>query len=287
MLSLRRTIKRLDPPVIISFIGRTNILSILACKGIGKRIIISEASDPARQNLGPPWNNLRRFIYNHADVVTANTHSALKTMESYVNKEKLVFLPNPIIFPGKNSNIPKRVLPDTPIILSIGRLHPQKAHNNLLNSFARLPSSLAHWRLWIIGEGEEAESLREQASVLEIADRIDWYGQVSDPFVYYNNTTIFVLVSRYEGMSNALMEAMSCGLPAIVTDSCPGSLELVTHKVSGMVVPFGDIRALAKAIVFLAENPLVCESMGDEARKRVADYELPKAIELWERVIGF
>jgi glycosyltransferase involved in cell wall biosynthesis len=87
-------------------------------------------------------------------------------------------------------------------------------------------------------------------------------------------------------MPNVLLEAMSRGLPVIVTNASPGPLELVEDGVSGLVVPVDDAAALAAAIRRLAHDAHLCRRLGEAARARVAEHELPRALEAWEAAIG-
>jgi glycosyltransferase involved in cell wall biosynthesis len=79
---------------------------------------------------------------------------------------------------------------------------------------------------------------------------------------------------------------MSCGLPVVVSDGAPGPLELVEDGVTGLVVPVNDARALAAALGRLARDPALCRRLGEAARARVAEYDLPRALGEWETVIG-
>jgi glycosyltransferase involved in cell wall biosynthesis len=172
-----------------------------------------------------------------------------------------------------------------PFVLIVAELDPLKAHDVLLEAFARLSPQLSHWRLAIVGDGKLEKPLRARADVLGIGNRVDWYGLVPNPFVFYRAASIFALPSRSEGMPNALMEAMSCGLPVIVSDAAPGLLDLVKNGQTGLVVPVEDPAALAKAIDLLASNRSLRKRLGDAARQRVSEYELSKVMEIWEPII--
>jgi glycosyltransferase involved in cell wall biosynthesis len=154
----------------------------------------------------------------------------------------------------------------------------------LLEAFARLSPALSNWRLAIVGGGDEEKGLHEQVRALGIADRVDWHGRVANPFVFYHAAGIFVLPSRSEGMPNAVMEAMSCGLPVVVTNASPGPLDLVKDGETGLVVQAGHPDALARAIELLARNPTLRQRLGDAARKRVSEYELSNVMPIWERL---
>lgn len=187
---------------------------------MNKRVVISERNDPARQVLAPPYHALRPVFYKRADAVTANTRGALETMSAYVERESWCGSRTPSFHP----TVPRRprlnrrsALPS----LMVGRLHWQKAHDLLFKAFARLPSDLHQWRLTVMGRGDLEKPLRSLAKRLGIAERIDWLGQVDDPYPYYAAADIFVLPSRHEGMPNALLEAMTCGMAVIVSDASP------------------------------------------------------------------
>jgi glycosyltransferase involved in cell wall biosynthesis len=161
-----------------------------------------------------------------------------------------------------------------------------KAQEILLEAFALLGDDLQDWRLAVLGDGRLENELRAMATGLGIHHRVDWHGVVADPYVFYRSACIFALPSRVEGTPNALLEAMSCGLPVIVSDGAPGPLELVQDGVTGLVVPVNDARALAAALHRLASDEALRRRLGAAARERVMEYSLPLALATWESVIG-
>lgn len=286
IIYLRKALSLYKSGVVVSFIGSTNLMTILASRGLGRKVVISERNDPERQRLEQPWNWLRPILYKRADIVTANTMHALKTMRQYVQPEKLVFVPNPLL-PKKNKDDGQKGTGiNSAFILTVGRHHPQKAQDILLQAFQLLPKALAHWQLVLIGQGELTSHLQKFSRELGIAERVHWPGQIENPFPYYRSASIFALPSRHEGMSNALLEAMHCGLPAIVSDACPGSLELVKNNINGLVTPVDNPQALANAIVRLAEDENLRNSLGAAAKAYTADYELTTVLKKWETVLG-
>ena len=279
---LRAALRRLAAPVVIGFIGSTNILVILASRGLGCRVVISERNDPARQSLGRTWDLLRRRLYGWADVVTANSDGVLATMAGFVPREKLLLTPNPL-----------RTLSDVRAeggqrksLLAVGRLHAQKAFEVLLGAFARTSAPEKGWRLTILGEGPIRDQLTAEAERLGIADLVHMPGFVDDPFPFYREADVFVLPSRHEGMPNALLEAMSCGLPAIVSDASPGPLELVRHEETGLAVPADDTGSLAQAIDRLIENPGLRQRIGEAGRRSALARSDPDSVlAAWEQAI--
>jgi len=287
IVELRRVLQRVSAPVILAFLGPCNVMTILASRGLGRRVIVSERNDPARQPLRHPWNPLRRLCYRLADVVTANSRGALQTMSAYVPQQRLALVPNPLVLPRPGVDVPEVATDMAPSILCVGRLHEQKAHDVLLDAFARLPASFEGWRLTIVGRGEREATLRAQAATLGISDRIDWLGHVSDPFARYRAAKVFALPSRYEGMPNALLEAMSWGMPVVVSDASPGPLEVVKHMETGLVVPVNDPDALASALALVGGDVPLARKLGDAGRMRVSEYAVPEALAVWDRIIGW
>ena len=203
---LRRALREANAPIAIAFVAQSAVLTVLASIGLPLRVVASERNDPRHQTLGPIWNQLRRFAYRRADLVTANSRGVVEALAEFVPRDRLAFLPNPL--PSPPTCEPAQLA--APTILSIGRLNHQKAHDVLLRAFAHFAAKQPDWRLAIMGEGPEEMGLRELASRLGIADKVDWLGRRDNPYPFLRACRMFVLASRHEGMPNALLEAMSC-----------------------------------------------------------------------------
>jgi GalNAc-alpha-(1->4)-GalNAc-alpha-(1->3)-diNAcBac-PP-undecaprenol alpha-1,4-N-acetyl-D-galactosaminyltransferase len=281
--ALRRALKRVESPVVVALGTSINVITLKACRGLGRRVIISERTDPKRLAMQKTWDSMVRSLYQRADLVTANTRTALSEMREFVEPWKLAFVPNPLAPANGNGHAP--VLP-APFFLTIGRLVRDKAHDVLLDAFALLGDELEEWRLAVVGDGRLRDALKAQAMSLGVMGRVHWYGVVQDPYAFYRAANIFVLPSRVEGTPNALLEAMSCGLPVIVSDGAPGPLELVEDGVTGLVVPVNDAVALASALRRLASDDQLRCRLGEAARARVSEYDLSHALAAWESVVG-
>lgn len=278
---LRRTIRSLNAPVVMSFIAPTNVLVILASLGLAHRIVISERNDPLRQSFGPVWDQLRRWLYPRADVVTANSHQALAGLATYVSRQRLAFLPNPISLPAETSRQPH----EHPTVLSVGRLVDQKAHDVLIEAFAALSPRHPDWRLAILGEGPERARLHEKIASLGVESVIRLHGTVPDPFQFYRRADIFVLASRHEGTPNAVLEALGCRLPSILSDQALGSLELMGDA-RPLIVPTGDAAALEQALERLITDQPLRQTMADAAPLQIAEFQLDRVRPAWETVLA-
>ncbi|MCA1612763.1 MAG: glycosyltransferase [Acidobacteria bacterium] len=286
--ALRRALRRVESPVVVALGTSVNIITLKASQGLGRRVIISERNDPRRLPMQKTWDWIARKLYQRADLVTANTRTALRDMRAFVDPGKLAFVPNPLAPANGNGHGASGDAPvlAAPFFLTVGRLVWDKAQDMLLDAFATLGDEHREWRLVVVGDGLLRDALKAQSASLGVAGRVHWPGVVQDPYAYYRAAQVFVLPSRVEGTPNALLEAMNCGLPVVVSDGAPGLLELVEDGVTGLVVPVDDRDALAAALGRLAGDGELRRRLGEAARARVSEYELPRALAAWESVIG-
>lgn len=274
--ALRAAIRSSGADTVLSFVGSMNVLTILACLGLRKRVIISERNDPTRQSLGRIWDVLRRLLYPHADLVIANSQAAMATMKSYVPAQKLLWLPNPLRRAGEAT---KALDARKPFFLAAGRLDAQKAYDVLLAAFAQLAPE-GNVDLVILGNGPLRETLEAQARELKIVGRVSFMGRVDDPFPWYRAAITLVHPARFEGMPNAVLEAMSEGLPPIVSDAQEGLRGIVQDGQSGLVVPVESACALAAAMKRISAEPSLRGALSSGARQSV-EAQLSGALEKW------
>jgi GalNAc-alpha-(1->4)-GalNAc-alpha-(1->3)-diNAcBac-PP-undecaprenol alpha-1,4-N-acetyl-D-galactosaminyltransferase len=280
---LRRTIRNIEPDAVLSFLTQTNIITLLATRGLGTHTVISERNDPRLQRHRPRVEHLRRMVYRWADVVTANSKGALAALEAFVPRHKLAFLPNPLMAMcvGDATALRART------VITLGRLVEQKGLDVLLAAWSKASPALPGWRLAIVGDGPLENELKALASALGIQDTVDWLGYIADPFTLLRGSDLFVMTSRFEGTPNALLEAMACGLPAVVSDASPGPSELVgsDETAAGLTVPVEDSAATAEAIIRLARDQTLRNRLGLAARERVRAHDADRAVEVWLKVL--
>lgn len=279
--NLRRALKKTEAQTVISFLTRTNIYTILASIGLKKRVIISERNDTTREEHPWPWPQLRKMLYNYADVVTANSGIALSGMKEYVDGEKLTIVPNPVYLPDK-----KAVPSGSKTIINVGRLVPQKAQHLLIEALALIEEKRRNgWILNILGVGEEEKKLKNIAAEKRLADNVNFCGLVKDIEREYQKAGIFVLSSIYEGTPNALLEAMSFGLPCIISDTIPGAENLIEDEKTGLFFSSGSAEDLAEKILKLMDNPEYRQQLGTNARNRVKIYSPENVMPVWDKLV--
>jgi len=175
--------------------------------------------------------------------------------------------------------------PGSQLLVCVGRLCHQKGQDVAIRALARLRHRTA--RLRLVGadsSGGERARLGSLAASLEVADRIEWYGQVSDPAPEFRAADLVIAPSRWEGMSLVFLEAMACGAPMVVTDVSGAEV----LRGVGIVVPPEDPQALGEAIDELLDDAPRRQQLGQAARERSGRYELvttlQRNIDLWSEL---
>lgn len=169
---------------------------------------------------------------------------------------------------------------DETIVLYVGRLEQLKGVDILLQAWAGLPENIrGRARLLLVGDGPERERLLALKRSLEIDPSVDLLGERQNVLDYYHAADIFVLPSRTEGLSNALLEAMACGLPAIASD-VGGAVDLIQPGQNGILFKSEEQADLARHLIELLKTPDLWQPMGLRARDSVIQYaNLPLVLE--------
>lgn len=280
--ALRRALKEANPQVIISFGDATNVLAILAAPGLGAPVVVCEHTDPHHHQIGRLWSALRRLTYPHAQAVVGVSPAAADFVRRFVKNRPVLVIPNPILEPpAPPTGQPLRPWPLGPTLMSMGRLHPAKGFDILLEAFALCAPAFPDWRLVILGEGPERRALETQALKLGVAQRLHLPGQVADPPPLLRQAQLYAMPSRYEGFPMALCEAMSAGLAVIASDCSEGVRQIVRPGVDGLLVPPEDPQALAQALLWLMGSETERARLAAKAPEVVKRYGLKRVLEQW------
>ena len=275
---LRRAVRASRPDIVLSFLSATNVLTILATRGLGVPVLVSERSDPQRQSLPAAWRLLRRLTYPFARNVVVQGNEVIAGLP-WPSRGRAVVAPNPILLPAG-----LRVR-DQPVIVGVGRLVPLKRFDLLIRAFAANASACPGWRLVVWGDGPERPRLEALATESGVGDRVQLPGQSPAPGAWLEQAGIFALTSSYEGYPNALAEAMAAGL-AVVSTACPiGPRTMVRHGVDGLLVANGDLQELSHALGQLMRDPSLRSRLGTACRdsRRAATPE--EAVANWTELL--
>lgn len=271
--SFKRYIKRKDPDVIVSFVARINVVVLLATLGMKKKIIISERNDPALDGRSKFLDAITKVLYKSARKIIFQTNRAAGHFKGSILKNSVI-IPNPITV---NCFVQEKTKHK---IVSVGRLAEQKNHQLLIDAFSEIVERHPDYELWIYGEGTLRNELEKKISKLHLENKIFLPGNTPDIYEKIADAEIFVLVSNYEGLSNALLEAMMMGLPCIST-TCAGSDEYIEDGCNGLLVPVGDREKLTVAIERLIENDSLRISIGKSGKKSVEQCDSRIVIKKW------
>lgn len=240
---LNKYIKDFDPDIILSFLPEPSY-RVLFLKPIDKKkIIVSVRNDPKIEYKSLFNKMIMKILYSRADGFVFQTEEAREYFSKKI-QERSIVIPNPI-----NPDFickPFDGIRDKSIV-TVGRLEKQKNHKLLIDSFYLIKDEFKNYKLLIYGTGSLEKELKGYVKYLKLDKLVVFKGQTNNVKDEIYKSGLFVLSSDYEGMPNALMEAMAMGIPCISTDCpCGGASFLINDGENGFLVPVGDKEQLAE-----------------------------------------
>lgn len=277
VIGLRRLVKKENPDVILSFMGPPNYRMLLATIGVQCRKVVSVRNDPYKEYGTGLKKWIARFIFRFANGCVFQTEEASAYFPAAVQKRGRIIL-NPVDPSFFNTTWEG----EDKTILTVGRLYPQKNHALLLNAFAQVHEKYPEYKLKICGKGSEENNLKELASELGIDSFVSFMGEVDNVKDELKQSSCFVLSSDYEGLPNALMEAMAVGIPVISTDCpCGGPRTLIRNNENGILVSCGDANGLTDAIEKVISNKEKGIRLGQYGKESAARFRTETVMSEW------
>jgi glycosyltransferase involved in cell wall biosynthesis len=251
---------------------------VLAGKWLGKKTVVKIANSGwgsdikrMRENgLVPGSAHMLPIALRGDRMVAVNSRIVDELRESRVESERIAVIPNGVDVNGVTGKKDYR-LNGVVTLVFVGRLDPQKGLDVLLPAFQQVRSLRPElcWRLLLIGDGLLRDELKNVARQLNIAEYVEFCGLVRDVDAHLSQADLFVLPSRSEGMSNALLEAMTLGLPCVAT-RISGNTDLIQDGENGVLVLSENVDSLAQAFMRLVEDEALRSRLGNAARRTVA-----------------
>lgn len=288
---LRRYVQKSGTEVCVAFTEGVYCATICTLLGTGIPVIASERLDPHYMS----WqrNLLKKIFLPHAAWLVVQTEHIKSYFKGKVAHKTSIIL-NPVnekVFEVNGERLMVNgdgltVKENT--IISVARLFPQKRQEVLIKAFAKIAEKYPEWKLVIYGEGPLRSSLELLVKSLQLEGRVLLPGRTVNVIDELRKSKIFCLSSDYEGLSNAMLEAVCVGLP-IVSTRVSGTDELIHESVNGYVVDCGDTDALAEVLEKLMGDEKKIQQFSAESRKMAELFRLNHIVrdwlELMERVI--
>lgn len=228
---------------------------------------------------------LVRCLYPLADKIVGISEGVAKDIAGYIpgSEKKVIWIHNPVITDETMALLDEAISDpwldrdDSPVLITSGRLVPQKDQKTLLEAFALLRRNKAA-RLIILGDGPLRAELQSQALALGIGNDIYFPGFVENPIAYMKKSSLFVMSSAWEGFCNVIVEALLCGLPVVSTDCPSGPAEILDHGAYGLLTPVGNAAALARAMEFSLNQ----KHDPEKQKRRAMDFTAQKICDRYE-----
>lgn len=278
---LRKLLKEEKPDVAISFMGPPNGRLLIASIGLKTKVIVSVRNDPYREYGKGIRKRIANMLFHLADGCVFQTKDAAAYFDKRIRRKSQIIL-NPVR--EEFYSIKRQTNPQN--IISVGRLFPQKNHALLIQAFAQVADKYPKEKLIIYGEGELRSELQDLITELNLQDRVILPGQSTNIPQILSNTKVFVLSSDYEGMPNALMEAMAAGVPVIATDCpCGGSRTLIENSDQGILVACGNVEHFANALQNVLGDDELRKRMSTEGKMRAEKFCPNVIFKQWEMYV--
>lgn len=236
------------------------------------------------------WSLLRK-AYLEADRVVAVSNGVGQATAEFYNlpRERVQTIYNSLDLARLDQvgPRPQRLSESVFNIVAVGRLHHQKGFDLLIGAATALvrDHERQNLRFHVLGDGPEESALRELVEQWGMAEFVTLHGYHPNAPDWYRNADLFCLSSRYEGMPNALLEAMACGVPVVAMDCPSGPSEILKDGAFGAIVPNEDVNALTAAIAGIHDHYEPMKARAGRARKRIEDaFALPKSVRELETV---
>lgn len=294
---LRGLIKKENPDIVISFCMKANFRSVFSMLGMRIPLLVSVRSDP--QIDYAPHKFLTKWMERKAAGCVFQTKDAQAFFgERLRKKSRIIWNPIDEKYLPENRESAKGALAGGGAdrqergggagdicIITVGRITFEKNQLMLLKAFDRIKDKFPSARVRVYGEGIGGDAWKEMDAYIRqngIAHRVEFMGSSSSLEKEIVNAALFVLPSNYEGMSNALMEAMVMGLPVIATDCpCGGCATLIKEGISGFLVPTGDDEALAEAMERVLSDETLARKLAENAGRLAEKVKPLKIYEEW------
>ena len=288
MMRVRAMLRENNPDVILAFQEGSFVTLRLYSVFQGIPVICAIRNSPFRDPSIPvyPPDWFTHIVLRLARLITVQFSRYSAFFPTRLS-EKFRTIPNHVI-PAQSFATPDADVSEK-MILTTGRLSPEKNQSALVSAFAKIASDFPDWKLVIVGRGVLEQNLKEQISTYkeDISKRIILAGVSDDVPSWLVRAHIFCLPSWWEGFPNSLAEAMAHKLPCVGFRDCDGVCDLIDDGVTGLLADgFKNPDTLAEKLAVLMNSPDLRKEMGIAGFEKTKQYDAAKVFDMWEDILS-
>lgn len=283
-------LEKIKPDLIFTMFCKTTMYALIykIIKNRNLKIVSSERCHPKSKDRKGLVVILNKFTSKRCDGFIFQTNRAREYYHKKVQKKGIVIhnaISNPLL-----EEVDSRDIRSEKLITSMGRLEDQKAQDIMIKAFEPIAKEYPEYKLVIYGEGSKRQELEKLVEKLQLQKQVFLPGNDEKAILQVAKSKIFLFTSRFEGMPNALMEAMALGIPAISTDCPMGPAELIENGRNGFLVAVDDEIAITNKIKLLLDNEKLATNISENSKEIKATHSIENIynqyLEYFQKIVG-
>ena len=282
--NIKKCILRIKPDVVVSFGSVCNVNTIVAMLGIKIPLVVCERNDPYYDPRKKIKRVERNILYRYADAYVFQTDRIKEYFNHIIQRKKYDIIPNPLVNTGNTWNIHEVEKK----IVTVARLDDyQKRHLLMMDSFKEFHTKHPDYILEIYGDGPDKDKYIDYIRKHNMDSYIKLKGKINNPENVLKKSAVFLLTSRFEGMPNALIEAMSVGVPCVSVDCGGGGARSLFEMCEngGILVENAEKGEISTALLKVIENPKIQIELSQNALKVNELLDKRKVVNEWRNFL--